>query len=72
MEECMEEYIAELKSVPLAKGHDEVFDPGEIEANNNVVNRRDGLLLLEDRLADLARIARETGLAGKLPAAVAV
>ena len=36
----MEEYIAELKSVPLAKGHDEVFYPGEIEANNNVANRR--------------------------------
>jgi len=63
----MEEYIAELKSVPLAKGHDEVFYPGEIEANNNVANRRDGLLLPEDTLADLARIARETGLMDKLP-----
>jgi len=72
MEECMEEYIAELKSVPLAKGHDEVFDPGEIEANSNIANRRDGLLLPEDTLTDLVRIARETGLTGKLPAAVAV
>jgi hypothetical protein len=65
----MEEYIAELKSVPLAKGHDEVFYPGEIEANNDVEYRRDGLLLPEDTLADLARIARETGLTDRLPVA---
>ncbi len=63
----MEAYIAELKSVPLAKGHDEVFYPGEIEANNNVANRRDGLLLPEDTLADLAVIARKTGLQERLP-----
>jgi LDH2 family malate/lactate/ureidoglycolate dehydrogenase len=63
----MEQYIAELKSVPLAKGHDEVFYPGEIEANNNLANRRDGLLLPEDTLNDLARIAKETGLTAKLP-----
>ena len=63
----MEEYIAELKSVPLAKGHDEVFYPGEIEANNNVSNRRDGLLLPDDTLVDLARIARECRLESKLP-----
>jgi len=65
----MEEYIAELKSVPLAKGHDEVFYPGEIEANNDVEYRRDGLLLPEDTLADLVRIARETGLTDRLPVA---
>jgi LDH2 family malate/lactate/ureidoglycolate dehydrogenase len=63
----MEEYIAELKSVPLAKGFDEVFYPGEIEANNNVANRRDGLALPGDTLADLVRIARETGLVAQLP-----
>ena len=63
----MEQYIAELKSVPLAKGRDEVFYPGEIESNNDVANRRDGLLLPDDTLADLARIARETGLGDKLP-----
>ena len=65
----MEQYIAEIKSVPLAKGHDEVFYPGEIEANNNIANRRDGLLLPEDTREDLARIARETGLTDKLPSA---
>ena len=63
----MEQYIAELKSVPLAKGHDEVFYPGEIEANNNVANRRDGLTLPEDTLTDLVRVARETGLTDRLP-----
>jgi LDH2 family malate/lactate/ureidoglycolate dehydrogenase len=65
----MEQYIAELKSVPLAKGHDEVFYPGEIEANNDVDNRRDGLLLPEDTLADLVRIAKATGLSDRLPVA---
>ena len=63
----MEQYIAEIKAVPLAKGFDEVFYPGEIEANNNIANRRDGLLLPEDTLADLARIAEETGLTAQLP-----
>jgi LDH2 family malate/lactate/ureidoglycolate dehydrogenase len=63
----MEQYIAEIKSVPLAKGHDEVFYPGEIEANNNLANRREGLALPEDTLADLARIARECKLESKLP-----
>jgi len=53
--------------VPLAKGHDEVFYPGEIEANNNIANRRYGLLLPDDTLADLARIARETDLEAQLP-----
>ncbi|MDB5808136.1 MAG: putative oxidoreductase YbiC [Betaproteobacteria bacterium] len=63
----MEQYIAEIKSVPLAKGYDEVFYPGEMEANNNIANRRDGLALPEDTLADLARIADETGLTSQLP-----
>ena len=59
--------IAELKSVPLAKGHDEVFYPGEIEANNDIANRRDGLLLPADTLESLASIARDTGLKSLLP-----
>ena len=49
--------IEELKSVPLAQGHDEIFYPGEIEARNETKNRRDGLLLPEDTLADLAKAA---------------
>ena len=63
----MEQYIAELKSVPLAKGHDEVFYPGEIEANNDIANRRDGLVLPADTLENLASIARDSGLTGLLP-----
>ena len=66
----MEQYIAEVKSVPLAKGCDEVFYPGEREANNDACNRRDGLLYPEDTLVDLQRIARETGLEAALGAAL--
>lgn len=58
----MEEMIGGLKSVPLAQGHEEVFYPGEIEARNEEANRRHGLLLPEDTLADLERVARERGL----------
>ena len=63
----MEELIAEMKSVPLAQGHDEVFYPGEIEARNDARNRADGLLLPDDTLADLTRIAKKSGLESKLP-----
>jgi LDH2 family malate/lactate/ureidoglycolate dehydrogenase len=63
----MEQYIAELKSVPLAQGHDAVYYPGEIEANNDTANRRDGLLLPADTLAGLATIAEDTGLQDELP-----
>ncbi len=66
----MERYIAEVKSVPLAQGHDEVFYPGEMEANNDARNRREGLLYPDDTLADLERIARETRLAAQFRAAL--
>ena len=55
--------------MPLAKGHNEVFYPGEIEANNDARNRRDGLQLPQDTVADLQRIAKETGLEAMLPLA---
>jgi LDH2 family malate/lactate/ureidoglycolate dehydrogenase len=60
----MEEYIARLKAVPVAPGHEEVFYPGEIEARNDAKHRREGLLLPQDTLADLQRVAREAGLEG--------
>ena len=63
----MEQFITEIKAVPTAKGFDEVFYPGEIEANNDKRNRREGLQLPDDTLADLRRIARETGLEARLP-----
>ena len=59
----MERFIDELKSVPRAQGADEVFYPGEIEARNDARNRKEGLLLPEDTLADLAKIGLRRGLA---------
>ncbi|MBE7197792.1 MAG: Ldh family oxidoreductase, partial [Parafilimonas terrae] len=59
----MDQLIAELKAVPLAQGFDEVFYPGEIEARNDARNRAEGLALPDDTLADLRRLAGETGIA---------
>ncbi len=59
----MEKMIAELKAVPLAQGHAEVFYPGEIEARNEARNRRDGLLLPADTLEDLVKVGRQSGIA---------
>jgi LDH2 family malate/lactate/ureidoglycolate dehydrogenase len=61
-DERMEEYIERLKSVPVAAGFDEVFYPGEIEARNDVKHRAQGLLLPDDTLADLARVAHLAGI----------
>jgi LDH2 family malate/lactate/ureidoglycolate dehydrogenase len=58
----MERLIADLKSVPPAQGFDEVFYPGELEARHETENRRAGLLLPEDTLADLERIGMGLGL----------
>ena len=63
----MDRLIAELKSVPLAQGFEEVVYPGEIEARNDIRSRADGLLLPPDTLADLSKLANETGLASQLP-----
>ena len=62
----METFIGEVKAVPPAAGFEEVFYPGEIEARNDARNRKEGLQFPEDTLADLKRIARETGLEAKL------
>jgi LDH2 family malate/lactate/ureidoglycolate dehydrogenase len=58
----MEEFTDEIKSVPTAKGFDEVFYPGEMEAGNDKRNRKDGILFPDDTIADLKRIAKEGGL----------
>ena len=63
----MEEYIAALKAVPRAQGFEEVFYPGEIEARNDIRNRKEGIQFPQDTIDDLRRIARETGLESKLP-----
>lgn len=63
----MEQFVTEIKSVPLAKGFDEVFYPGEMEARNNTRNRSQGIQYPDDTIADLKRIAAETGLESLLP-----
>jgi len=63
----MEQLISQIKSVPLAQGFSEVFYPGEIEARNDVENRQEGLLLPDDTLADLKKVATEFGLQKRLP-----
>ncbi len=63
----MEAFVAEIKSVPLAEGFDEVFYPGEMEARNDARNRSQGIQYPDDTVADLKRIAGETGLENLLP-----
>ncbi len=63
----MEAFLNEIKSVPLAKGHEEVFYPGEIEANSDLRYRREGLCLAADTITTLREIAGQTGLHAKLP-----
>jgi LDH2 family malate/lactate/ureidoglycolate dehydrogenase len=63
----MEAMIAGLKSVPLAKGTEEVFYPGELEARNDKQNRQDGLSLPETTLSDLASLALELEIEPLLP-----
>ena len=67
----MERLVDELKSVPLAKGYDEILYPGEHEARNDARNREAGIVLPEDTLADLGKLAEECGLEGELPFASA-
>jgi LDH2 family malate/lactate/ureidoglycolate dehydrogenase len=57
----MEDYIAELKSVPLAQGFNEISYPGELEARSEAKNRAEGLLLPADTLTDLQKLADEFG-----------
>jgi LDH2 family malate/lactate/ureidoglycolate dehydrogenase len=60
----MEAFVAEIKSVPLAQGVDEIFYPGEMEARSDTRLRQEGLELPEDTVADLDRIARDCGMSG--------
>jgi LDH2 family malate/lactate/ureidoglycolate dehydrogenase len=63
----MEEMIAGLKASRLAPGAEEVFYPGEIEARNDATNRREGLSLPAETLADLRRLAEQLHLEATLP-----
>lgn len=58
----MEAFLAEIKSVPLAQGVDEIFYPGEMEARADERQRREGIELPDDTIAELERLGRENGL----------
>ncbi len=51
----MGSYIAELKSVPLAQGFEEIVYPGELEARNEAKYRTEGLTLPDDTIEDLGK-----------------
>jgi LDH2 family malate/lactate/ureidoglycolate dehydrogenase len=57
----MEQLVAEVKSVPLAQGFDEVFFPGELEARATREHLDRGLSLPEQTLDDLRQLAAATG-----------
>lgn len=57
----MDALVAELKSVPVTPGFDEVRYPGELETLAERENLRHGLLLPDETVADLARLAAESG-----------
>jgi LDH2 family malate/lactate/ureidoglycolate dehydrogenase len=59
--ERMEQLIAEVKSVPLAAGFDEVFYPGELEDRAGARGEREGIDLPANTLQDLRRLADSTG-----------
>jgi LDH2 family malate/lactate/ureidoglycolate dehydrogenase len=58
----MEAMIDGLKGAPRAKGVEEIFYPGELEARANERNLGEGLSLPADTLSDLAKLAHELGL----------
>lgn len=66
--ERMEDYIRRLKNVPLAQGHEQIFFPGEMENVAALRNEKaGGILLPEDTITDLLRIAAECGVTENIP-----
>src|SRR4051794_13956137 len=58
----VEQLVAEVKDVPLAQSFDEVFYPGEVEDRAEAAHlAAGGVVLAEQSLADLTRLAAETG-----------
>jgi LDH2 family malate/lactate/ureidoglycolate dehydrogenase len=60
-EQRIDAYIRSLKDVPLAEGHEQVYYPGEMEKLADLNNRKQGLILPEDTLSDVLRVARQAG-----------
>ena len=63
----VEDLIARMKNVPKAEGFEEIFYPGEMEARQDIENRKNGLALPTDTLSDLETLAKSLGLAELLP-----
>ncbi|MBF8781355.1 Ldh family oxidoreductase [Pseudomonas fulva] len=59
----VEAFVDELKAAPLAAGHEAVFYPGELEAHRDQQQRESGIILPEDTIIDLRRIAERAGVA---------
>lgn len=59
----MEELVAGIKAVPAAPGIEEIYFPGEIEQNNEVRIRREGIDLPDQTLLDLAKLGKDSGVA---------
>ena len=57
----MDAFIGEIKSVPLAQGTEEIFYPGEMEARADARQRREGIELPDDTIAELRRLGAVTG-----------
>jgi LDH2 family malate/lactate/ureidoglycolate dehydrogenase len=52
----MERWIEEIKGTPLAKGVEEIFYPGEMEARSDARLRQAGIELPAETVADLGRL----------------
>ena len=59
----MEAFIGEIKAVPLAQGVEEIFYPGELEARADARQRREGIELPDDTIAELRRLGQSSGVA---------
>ena len=60
----MEQLVAEVRSVPIARGFDEVLYPGELEVRAAREHLQAGLSLPRQTLEDLRELAASTGVPG--------
>jgi LDH2 family malate/lactate/ureidoglycolate dehydrogenase len=57
----MDTVIREIKSLPRAKGVDEIFLPGELEIRNQQRREREGIPLPPTTVGELQKLASEYG-----------